>query len=245
MVDLGLLDGPSVRYGDFGEAWDRHSDTVRLLIERHVLKRVCEVGGGANPALPLSYVQERGLTYAILDISAAELEKAPTGYRKIVMDICSADAPVEDAFDLVFTKMLAEHVADAELFHRNVYKLLAPGGLAFHFFPTLYSPPFVANYLFPESLSRLLLDAFSPRDRVRHAKFPAYYRWCRGPTRRQLDRFGRLGYEVVQYGGFFGHAYYQRLSVAHQVSRRIARFLVSHPVPQLTSFAYLVLRRPG
>ena len=47
--------------------------------------------------------------------------------------------------------MLAEHVPDGYRFHSNLFELLKPGGVAFHFMPTLYSPPFVINRLLPET----------------------------------------------------------------------------------------------
>jgi hypothetical protein len=45
-------------------------DNVALLkdlVTRHDLKRVCEVGAGANPALDENFVKLRGLTYLAVD----------------------------------------------------------------------------------------------------------------------------------------------------------------------------------
>jgi SAM-dependent methyltransferase len=236
---------PGVSYGFFEEAWTGHAATLRRLIEHCGARSVCEIGGGANPALPLAYAAERGIDYAILDISPAELDKAPAGYRKLAADIAGDRLPVADRFDFVFSKMLAEHVASGRAFHRNVFRLLAPGGHAFHFFPTLYAPAFVANRLLPDDVSDLALQAFAPRDRHRHGKFPARYSWCRGPTPAQLERLAAVGYEVVSYRGFFGHDYYRRIPPLHWASRRAAAYLCRHPWAPLTSFAFVLLRRPS
>lgn len=54
---------------------------------------VADVGGGANPALDCEFVQQHNVDYALLDISQAELDKAPAYFRKIQVDMT---APEED-----------------------------------------------------------------------------------------------------------------------------------------------------
>ena len=234
-----------VSYGFYLEAWQRHTETLRRLVEDYRPKTVCEIGGGANPALPLPFVEERGIDYTILDISPAELDKAPAGYRKVAADICGDELPPTERFDFMFSKMLAEHVRSGRAFHQNVFRLLAPGGLAFHFFPTLYAPAFISNRLLPENVSSVALRAFAPRDEYQHAKFPARYSWCRGPTSMQLARLEGLGYEVVSYRGFFGYDYYSRIPVLRWASSRTAAYLCRHPRASMTSFAFVLLRKPG
>jgi 2-polyprenyl-3-methyl-5-hydroxy-6-metoxy-1,4-benzoquinol methylase len=212
------------------------------LIKQFRVRRVCDIGGGANPTLPLETVHALGLEYTLLDISADELAKAPAGYRKVEADITQKDAALPTGFDLVISMMLAEHVRDGRAFHENVRDMLAPGGVACHFFPTLYSLPLLANRLVPERLASRLLDWFAPRD-DRHRKFPAYYSWCRGPSRRQIRRFERMGYKVLAYRGFFGHDYYVKVPLLRSLHRAFSDLLVRYPVPQLTSRAQVVLQR--
>jgi SAM-dependent methyltransferase len=212
-------------------------------------RRVLEVGAGANPLFPPEFLERHGLSYTALDISAEELAKAPACYGKLQGDICSTALPVpEQGFDFVFSRMLAEHVRDGEAFHRNVLRLLAPGGRAFHFFPTLWAPPFVLNRLLPERLAETVLNAVQPgRERSGyHAKFPAYYHWCRGPTTSQLARFERLGYRVEAVVGMFGHReYYRRLGPLLRLHDAVVRRLLAQPLPAFTSFVHLTLRKPG
>ncbi len=240
----GPLEEVKITYARSDGAWKAFDATVRETILTRQLKHICEVGGGANPALPGEFLVANGLDYTILDISREELDKAPSGYKKVVADLCD-DAPLEGAgtFELVFSKMLAEHISDPETFHRNVWTLLANGGTALHFFPTLYSLPFLANRMMPEWLSSAILHLVDSRDRKMEGKFPAFYKWCRGPTRRQIARFEALKYRVLEYRGFFGHGYYNRIPALRRAMDRVANGLVRHPLPDLTSYACIVLQK--
>jgi 2-polyprenyl-3-methyl-5-hydroxy-6-metoxy-1,4-benzoquinol methylase len=171
------------------------------------------------------------------------LSKAPENYTKILADIASPNFKIDTKFDLVFSKMLAEHIIDAEQFHKNILSCLNYNGLAVHYFPTLYTLPFFINYIIPDHLADILLHIFDPRDRHQHAKFPAYYRWCRGPTRKQIQRFISLGYDVVEYRGFWGHGYYNKIKVLDKIESIKTNFLLQHPNPFFTSYAYVVLKK--
>ncbi len=232
-----------VSYRRSEEAWSGFEAFLKQLIETRGVRTICEIGGGANPVLPIEYIQEHSLQYTVLDISESELQKAPAIYHKIAADIASKDFSSDGkTFDLVFSKMLAEHIRNASQFHANIRTMLSPGGVAAHFFPTLYAFPFLVNRLIPESLSDRLLNVFAPRDRYQHAKFPAYYQWCRGPTRRQFQRLASVGLEVVEYVGFFGHAgYYRRLPGIREIHELTIRTLMRSPNPHLTSYAFLVV----
>jgi SAM-dependent methyltransferase len=236
----------TIEYGLGIEAWHGYDKYLRDLIIKHQCKRICDVGGGANPAIDPQFVKAHGLDYVILDISESELKKAPPGYRTIIRDVTGDQLP-ESVFDLVISRMLAEHVRDAAVFHRNIFRMLMPGGRAFHFFPTLYAAPFVLNRLLPADLSAgivfLLQSCRSPSGRL--GKFPAYYDWCFGPIERQFRRLNSIGFQVEKYIGFFGHgSYYEKIPPIYWMHLKQARWLREHPIPYLTSFAYLVVRKP-
>jgi hypothetical protein len=235
----------AVRYDNYRSALDGFVPYLERLIERTGARRVCDLGGGARPSLSLAAVKRLGLDYVVLDISADELAKAPAGYTTLQADIAAVQPPELDAQDLVFSRMLAEHIAEPERFHRNVRALLCDGGVAFHLFPTLYELPFLINRLLPVRTSEQFLVRLDPgrRREGRKPKFPAYYRWCRGPGRRQLERFERLGYAIEEYVGFFGHDYLAKVAPIQRLENRLAATLLRHPVPLFTSYAYVVLRR--
>jgi SAM-dependent methyltransferase len=227
--------------------WSDYSALIHGLARQSEVSHVCEAGGGANPLLSLDFIAEQELDYLVVDISPEELRKTPDGYRKVEADIAAAEVDLGPPFDLVFSRLLVEHVPDPAAFHRSVHRLLAPGGRAVHFFPTFYALPFVINRWLPEAVSEPLLLGIQP-DRHRagpQGKFPAYYRWCRGPTRRQIRRFAATGFEVERYIGYFGHSYYRRIPPLHALQERIAQRLIRRPVPALTTFSIVVLRKPA
>jgi 2-polyprenyl-3-methyl-5-hydroxy-6-metoxy-1,4-benzoquinol methylase len=237
-----------VRYASWELVWTALPDAVRRLAARPDVGRVCDLGGGANPILDLDFIAAHDLRYEILDASAEELAKAPAGYATVLADATAADMGSRHGpYDLVASAFVAEHVSDPARFHANVHRMLRPGGHAVHVFPTLYEPAFALNLLVPERLTERLLHRVQPGREAHgaHGKFRAHYRWCRGPSRRQLARLRRVGFEIVDYVGYFGHGYFERIAALERVEQRVVRALVRHPVAALTSYACVILRRPG
>lgn len=233
-----------VRYGLSDDAWEDVIPRILGMIDARGFTRIVEIGAGANPTLPADFVASHGLEYTLLDISQAELDKAPAGYLKVCADICGDEPLPQGQYDFAFSRMLAEHVPSGAKFHQNIRSLLKDGGYAFHFFPTLFGLPFLVNAALPEAVAERLLHILQPgRERSGNlGKFPARYSWCRGPLRSQIRRFERLGYEVEQYFGFYGHgAYYQKIPVWRDVHAWLSGVLSRHPVAALTSFAQVVL----
>jgi SAM-dependent methyltransferase len=210
-------------------------------------KRWCDVGAGAKPVLATAAVQRWELDYVLLDPSQEQLDRAPRGYEQFcgsILDPSAVSALLArgGAFDVVISRWTAEHVTDGRRFHEAVFELLVPGGTAVHFFPTLYSLPFLANRVLPPALSSAILFRI---DEGRSSKFPPHYDWCRGPSAKQLRRLEGIGYTVQRYIGYFGHNFYSRIRPLHAAHRALGEMLIAHPVPALTSFALVVLERPA
>ncbi len=234
----------TIAYGLWYESGAAYDAALRGALQARPKARVCDVGAGANPSFPIEYAQESGARITLLDISRVELDKAPAGFEAIVADVADPNLALTDSFDVVCSRMLAEHVRNATAFHANVRRLLRPGGVAVHYFPTLWTLPFIVNVVTPEPLARVILQVVRPRkDPWRQGKFPAYYRMCRGPSQRQLRRLDALGFDVLEYHAFFGHGYYERFPPLQALVERWSRMLVRRPVPWLTSYAVVVLRR--
>jgi SAM-dependent methyltransferase len=209
-------------------------------------KRWCDVGGGARPLVPLALVEKFELEYVVLDESSEELDQAPAGYERFHASILDKQAIARlvderGAFDVVVSRWTAEHIPDGRAFHEQVYALLRPGGTAIHFFPTLYSLPFVLNRVLPDALSGPLLSTGQP-DR---SKFRPYYSWCRGPSEPQIQRLQSVGFIVDRYTGYFGHGYFKRVKPLHLADKALTGRLLRHPLPSLTSFAMVALTRPS
>jgi len=233
-----------IRYLISQNEWLEYSSFIQKLVQNYPVHKICDIGGGANPVLPLGFIKLNHLDCTVLDISSEELDKASDDYKKMVQDIEARDFIPSEQFDFVVTKMMAEHLHNGKLFHKNVFAMLEPGGIAVHYFPTLYSLPFLMNKLTPEWLSSFLLDVFLPRDRYRLGKFQAYYSWCYGPTPSMLAMLTEIGYEIIEYVGFFGSVYYKRVPIIRKLHRLYSNYLVKHPNPYLTSFAQVTLRKP-
>lgn len=234
-----------IEYWDFAELWRGYDDSVLDLARREGVQAVAELGGGANPVVgdpdKWGFADHR----VVVDISPLELRKAAVAVKTRVADLCQ---PIEDeagTYDLVFSKMLCEHLPDPVVFHQNCNRLLRPGGLSVHFFPTPGAFPFLVNKLIPERTARRILDRAQPGrlDQPNLQKFPAYYRGTTGPTRRAIAGFEGFGFKVEQWKSGFGHAYYQVIPPLQALENAKSRFLRRHPIPALASFSVVLLRK--
>jgi SAM-dependent methyltransferase len=239
-----------VSYGlvDKFQGWGAARDLFKLLLEQHRSKRILEVGSGANPTLDPDYVQANGLSYVTSDVNPAELSKADPAFERLVLDLSARnlDPALTASFDCVVSRMVAEHIKDGRQYYSNIFRVLRPGGITAHCYSTLWTLPFAANRLLPESVADAALKIFNPRaDPHRHGKFPAYYSWSRGPTKDMIRRFQSLGYEIVRYSGYFGHPYYKKFPLLDGLETWKSKQLLRHPRPQLCSYATIVLRKPA
>lgn len=225
--------------------WDAAPTFIGSIIDRERSESVLEIGGGANPTIPLDEVRARGLRYTTNDVSAEELAKADPRYQTLCLDMSATLPPSIErgTFDLVFSRMVNEHVVDGSRYYRNIHELLATDGLTAHCSSTLYAFPFLVNRLLPEAVSDRLLASFNPRDLHQQGKFRAYYSWCRGPSKRMVARFNAIGFTVEDYRGYFGHPYYGRVPWLQGLEEHKARWLVTHPVGWLTSYMAVILRK--
>ena len=240
----------TIAYGTVDDfpGWAAGPELLNALVAHYAPKTVLEVGSGANPTMSIDDVRRCGLHYVTSDIDETELAKADPVYTTRCMDASQGDVPESllGAFDLVFSRMVNEHVRDGHRYHSNILRMLAPGGVAVHAFSTLYTVPFLVNYLMPVKLSQVLLELVSPRDAHQHGKFPAHYSWSRGPTAGAVQRFRDIGYDVISYTGYFGHEYYlHRSRLLHRLEQAKSRVLLQARWPLLCSYAVVVLRKPS
>jgi 2-polyprenyl-3-methyl-5-hydroxy-6-metoxy-1,4-benzoquinol methylase len=234
-------------YGDEERPPVRFARAVAQISMEKTVRTVCDIGGGANPLLSPEASERAGIErYVLLDVSSEELAKSPPGYEKVTADVARDDLSGLGKFDFVISHAVAEHVDDPDAFHRTIYGLLSQRGRAMHYFPTFYDPVFIANRVLPEALSERVLQRIQQgRDSDgNHGKFPAYYRWCRGPTRRQIERLTGMGYAIDEYVGIFGHGYFGPLPRVQRAGATVAGYLQRHPAPSLTAYAWVVLSKP-
>lgn len=235
--------------GHFQWAFDHYEETIFAIADALRLRRLCEIGGGRDPAFSLAQLEPRGLDYTINDIDQRELDRAPSGYRTACFDIAGPAqtfVPLAGSQDLVFSRMVFEHVAGVEQAWRNVHTLLAPGGVGLAFIPTLYAWPFLLNHMIPETASRRLLNLFSREDRSSdgsNPKFPALYDWAYGSQRKLAPMLNRAGFEDIHVVPFWGHDYLRRVPVLRDLDDAYTRLCVARDWRLQTTYAYIVVRK--
>ena len=207
-----------------------------------------EIGGGRNPLLsPNEVASFSPLEYVVNDISELELSRLDSAYGRACFDIQAGPpdgSSLSGSFDLVFARMVFEHIRDPGRAWGNVAKLLKPGGVAVSFTPVLFSPPFVVNRLMPERLSQPLLRMVFPRRHVDDIpKFPAYYRWCRASERYMVQRLLPLGFASVEVIPYFGHGYFTPIPVASLSERILSRQAERRNWTALASYAYVIVSK--
>ena len=120
--------------------------------------------------------------------------------------------------------MVMEHVRDASRAWANMAALLAPGGVALAFHPTLYAPPFVINRLIPETLTAPVLKYFfADRHDGDFPKFPARYDLCRADPAVVEPALSRAGFREVLTAPFWGDRYFRHLPGIQGGRRRAQR----------------------
>ena len=176
---------------EFFAGWKESTRFFQNLIDEYNAKSILEIGSGANPTLSLNYVIEKNLEYTTNDISQEELNKAKSGYKKLLLDFSRSHMPfsIENSYDFIFSRMVNEHIKNGKKYYSNIFKALKKGGISVHCFSTLYALPFLINRLTPRFISNVLLYTFAPRNKQTNGEFRAYYSWSRGPTKTMIKRF--------------------------------------------------------
>ena len=240
---------PTLDLIDNFPGWQRAPAFLEKEISQRRLRDVADLGGGANPLLPESFVEAQKLNYCVLDISREELAKAPAFCEKIQIDITAPPEEFrgkvrQEQFDLVFSHMFLEHIKSPMRAHQNIHSMLRHDGIAIHFYPSPNNLPLALNRLIPEGLSRQLLRIAQPKRDLGgiQGKFPAYYEMCGNPSRQAHDRFAELGYRVIQHTGYIGHGYYDRFPPLRGMELALRRVLLAAGLG-LTSATLLILQK--
>jgi len=223
---------------DWQTAMLGYADELKMLVAPYPAARILELGAGRWPSFKIAEMPSTVESYTVNDISAGELALLPAGYDKACFDVSGDASSFTDTYDVVFSRFLAEHVRDGVAMHRNVFRVLRPGGVAFHLIPTLYALPFVLNKLAPERFTTPLLKWLSPR-RAISPKFPAYYSACYGNPVRMAAMLRDIGYKKIEIRPFFGHFYYENIPLLSSLHRRFSAMAADHNWNNLSSYAYI------
>jgi SAM-dependent methyltransferase len=228
-------------------AWDNYTRVIRHLAKTFGARRMLEIGAGRSPLFGLDELRSLDAELTVNDISAAELARLPAGYPQACFDIAGEAAATHNGtIDLAFSRMVFEHVEDARKAWRNVHAMLAPGGVALAFVPTLFAVPFVVNRLLPDKLGERIAYSL---DRTRtdevNPVFPARYHWCftfDAPMRRRLEQAGFAEVLIVP---FYGHGYYRRFPLIRDMHRGFTALARRLDLRLFSTYAYIVARKAG
>lgn len=223
-------------------AWQHYRNTVQDLIALLNARTILEIGGGRWPLLNSDEIRSKGIRYIVNDISASELELAPTYVEKVCFDISQNmpinDQDLENKIELMFSQMVFEHVSNSYQAYRNIYCLLSHGGVCLNFHPVLYSLPFLVNWMLPDQLSAKLLRLFFPnRNPDQVPKHPAKYDHC-WVTRGEQDRLLSIGYRKVWQVPFWYHEYFRNIPGLYHLDLALARLADRNDWSALASFCY-------
>ena len=230
---------------DWNWAWDNYKTTILELANDGNRRRHLEIGAGRDPLFQPEEAVRHGLDVTLNDISAAELALAPSGYRKVECDISSPTARAtlgEEAYDLVYCRMVMEHISDVPGMWNNIGAILAPGGVALSFFPTLYAPPYLLNHLLPERASRWLLETVFPHRRPEgdNPKFPAHYNFCFSEDTKITPMLKAAGFSAVHILPFWGYSYFWRFPGIKQLDAAFTKMARGRDWRAVSSFAYVI-----
>jgi SAM-dependent methyltransferase len=234
-------------------AWDNYRSTVLAMANhcrqngRHSdgLVRLLEIGGGRGPLLTPAEAKSAGIALTVNDIDARELSLAPAEFNKAQFDVAGdIDPSLEGGFDLIISRMVLEHVRDAPRAWANMRALLAPGGVALAFHPTLYAPPFVVNWLLPESLTaRVLRFFFRYRHDGGYPKFPARYEMCFTEPSKIEPILTRCGFSQILIAPFWRHGYFRHVPLLREADAALQHLAEKHDWRALTTYAFTLARR--
>jgi len=198
------LDGNGFFTDSFHGKFLRHGDLVY------------DVGGGKTPIISADRKRELGLRVVGLDISAAELARAPAGcYDNVVCaDITTYRG--DESADVVICQALLEHVPSTEDALRAIASILKPSGVAVVFVPSRNAVFARLNLVLPERVKKALLFTIFPAARDVQG-FRSYYNRC---TPRDFEDMARAcGLEVEERHLFYTSMYFSFFLPLHLLWR--------------------------
>lgn len=230
-----------------GWAWKNYDRTVRHFIEVFDARKLIEIGGGRDPLFGREDLAGMGAELTVNDISPLELAELPKGYRTACFDIASNidHAEIErSGYDLAFSRMVFEHVADGERAWKNLHQILSPGGIGLAFVPTLYAFPFVVNWLLPDDFAARIVKMLYPnRTDDGDPVFPARYSWTVASEKKLRPMLEKIGFRDVMVIPFYGHEYYRPFPIIRDIHAWFTKIARARDWRFFASYAYIAVRK--
>jgi SAM-dependent methyltransferase len=228
-------------------AWANYKRVCQGLCNALSARQIVEIGGGRDPLFSRDEIAALGVAMTVNDISPVELAVLADGYRTACFDVAgdiSNAKHLRNTFDLAFSRMVFEHVEDGQRAWSNLHQMLAPGGVALAFVPTLYAVPFVLNWLLPDRLAAAIVKLmFSNRTDDEDPVFPARYSWCFAGEARMRSMLSPIGYREIVIVPFYGHDYYAGIPIVRDVHRWFTGLARRNDWRVFASYAYIAARK--
>ena len=228
-------------------AWANYERVVRQFAEITQAKKLIEIGGGRDPLFGREALAALGAELTVNDISPVELAALPRGYRTACFDIAgelSAEEIARGGYDLAFSRMVFEHVAEGERAWKNLFRLLAPGGIGLAFVPTLYAFPFVANWLLPDDFAaKIVKRLYKNRTDDEDPVFPARYSWTVASEKKLAPMLAGIGYREALVVPFYGHGYYRPFPIVRDLHAKFTALARARDWRFFASYAYIAARK--
>lgn len=166
---------------------------------------VYDVGCGKNPAISIEDKQRLQAKIIGIDLSKAELLKAPPGTldSSIEADLCNYSGQGDG--DLLLCQALLEHVPNVEAAFGSMSSILRKGGVALIFVPSRNAVFARLNLLLSQRLKLLLLYGIFPSSR-RDQGFPSFYNRCTPHDFRLLA--AQYGFVVEEIRTYYKSSYF-------------------------------------
>lgn len=228
-------------------AWENYERVVRHLTQTFGAKKLIEIGGGRDPLFGREALADMKAELTVNDISEKELAELPKGYRTACFDIAGdldAAEVARSGYDLAFSRMVFEHVADGPRGWRNLYRTLSPGGVGLAFVPTLYAFPFVVNWLLPDKFAASIVKLlYRNRTDEGDPVFPARYSWTVASEKKLKPMLTAIGYRDVMVIPFYGHDYYRPFPVVRDIHAWFTKIARARDWRFFASYAYIAARK--
>lgn len=169
--------------------------------------RILDVGSGRDPSFSRLELPSQAC-YVGLDLSGPELQRAPPGaYDDIVVSDITRPVPaLRDAFDLVVSWQVLEHVKPLAGALDNMYSYLRPGGRMVAVLSGGLSAFGLINRVLPDAIGGRVA-AKTLRISQEHV-FPAHYDHCTERSlRRLLCAWSAAEIEAVYQGAIYFRSY--------------------------------------
>jgi SAM-dependent methyltransferase len=222
---------------------DGYSDFASRIVPAYLKEGqvVYDVGGGKRPYVSAEKKAALELTIVGVDISQAELDRAPAGvYDRTICADVSRLRGQGDA-DLLICLAVLEHVRDVAAAFDAIASCLKPGGRALIFVPSRNAPFARLNLIVPEGLKRRVLYFVFPQSRG-HQGFPSYYNRC---TPRDFAALAaRAGLRVDDQKLYFVSTYFYACFPAYLVWRLSKHLIYMFDKPVAAETFAMMLSKP-